>query len=541
MPEFGHEAVLDRIIDGAVRITGARVVALGILDEDGNDFAEFRTGGAVAAGRLALGDLPGGRGVFGVPLDVPRSWDLADELRPVDRGVRPAGHPPMRGFLSVPIQIRGRTRGALYLAEAVHGDFDEDDYAAAIIVAGWAATAIELGRLHQTSERRRETLERAVRSLESVRDIATAIGSEAGLDRVLDLIARRGRALVRSGSLLVMLREGDELVVVASAGGAIDGPRARLPISTSLSGQVFKGGRAVRIADLPASLRVAAETLGVPNAHTGLVVPMRYRGAPLGVLAAFDTLEDAFTLEDEQALGTFATAAANTVSMAQSVEADRLRSSIAAAEAERGHWARELHDETLQGLGALQILLSVAPDRGDAWAQAQAIGNATRQIGQEIENLRGIIADLRPASIDALGLRAAIDALLDRRGTGDFEIVSDLRLPDSGTGDVRLAMNVETTVYRMVQEALTNVTKHAQARTVHVAVLAAEGGVRVEVRDDGVGFVPAAPTAGFGLAGMRERVRLAGGSFGIDSDRHGTRLEARLPGAPAAESLVPSM
>lgn len=332
--------------------------------------------GADAAARLEL-DLPGGHRVFGVLLDTPpRSGAGPVVPGPDGRDSLPVGYPPLRSFLAVPIKIGRETPGALYLAETAHGEFDEDDQAVAVIVAAWAATAIEFGHRYETSERRREDLERAVRSLESVRDIGTAIGLETGLDRVVDLIARRGRALVRSGSMLVMLRDGDELVVVASAGDAVDLPNVRLPISASTSGEVFEQGKAVRIADVPVGLRVAAEKLGVPNAHTGLLVPMRYRGKPLGVMAAFDTGEDApaFTVEDEQALGTFAAAAANAVSMAQGVESDRIRSSIAAAAAERGHWARELHDETLQGVASLQILLSVPAHGGDAHAQERVMG-----------------------------------------------------------------------------------------------------------------------------------------------------------------------
>jgi signal transduction histidine kinase len=85
------------------------------------------------------------------------------------------------------------------------------------------------------------------------------------------------------------------------------------------------------------------------------------------------------------------------------------------------------------------------------------------------------------------------------------------------------------TVYRLVQEALTNVAKHAHAGHVRVAVTATEGEVTVEVQDDGVGFAVEGSTAGFGLAGMRERVYLAGGTLQIESDQQGTLLDARVP------------
>ena len=103
---------------------------------------------------------------------------------------------------------------------------------------------------------------------------------------------------------------------------------------------------------------------------------------------------------------TFAASAATAVALAQSVQADRLRSSLAAADAERRRWARELHDETLQGLGGLRLLLSAAR-RGNDLGQAQtAMDEAIEHIEREIENLRSIITELRPAALDELGLRS---------------------------------------------------------------------------------------------------------------------------------------
>ena len=132
---------------------------------------------------------------------------------------------------------------------------------------------------------------------------------------------------------------------------------------------------------------------------------MLYRGEGVGVLAAFDRGEEGsvFSEDDEQLMRTFAASAATAVALAQSVQSDRLRSSLAAADAERRRWARELHDETLQGLGGLRLLLSSAR-RGDDLARAHAaMGEAVEHIEREIANLRAIITELRPAALDELG------------------------------------------------------------------------------------------------------------------------------------------
>ena len=145
------------------------------------------------------------------------------------------------------------------------------------------------------------------------------------------------------------------------------------------------------------------------------------------------------------------------------MQSDRLRSSLAAADAERRRWARELHDETLQGLGGLRLLLSSAR-RGDDLGRAQtAMDEAVEHIEREIANLRAIITELRPAALDELGLRTAIEALLDRhREQSGFEIDGELRCR-ARQGGARLSDDLETAVYRLVQEALTNVAKHARA------------------------------------------------------------------------------
>jgi signal transduction histidine kinase len=313
-------------------------------------------------------------------------------------------------------------------------------------------------------------------------------------------------------------------------------------ISASTSGEVLERRRPERIADVAARLRIAPSELGVPEAHTALLVPMVARGGAVGVLAAFDRADDdKFSDEDELLLTAFAASAANAVAMRRSVESERLRSSVAAADAERTRWARELHDETLQGLGALRLLLSSARRRGDAQAGAAAMDEAIGQIEQEIENLHAIISDLRPASLDELGLRPALEALLERRrDAGGLTITADLTLPGQES-DRRLPPEIEATVYRLVQEGVTNVIKHAHASSVAVTVAAAEHEVSIEIRDDGIGFRPDVATGGFGLEGMRERVYLVGGTLTFDSGDVGTVVRAELPlrgAAPAASAAA---
>jgi signal transduction histidine kinase len=542
--ELDPDAVLNRILEEAVALTGAGYAALGVLDESRNQLERFLTLGIDEPTRRAIGDLPRGRGLLGALIEEPQPLRVTDVgEHPLSYGF-PTGHPPMRSFLGVPIVIRGETWGNLYLTEKPGGEpFSEDDEDAVVALAQWAATAIENARLYESSEQRRELLERAVRSLEAAQDIADAISGVVDLDRVLELIAKRGRALVCARTVLILLREGEHLVVAASAGKATESRGRRIPVVGSTSGWVLERGRTKRIADVDRSLRVAPLELGVSDAHSALLVPMLHHGAGLGVLAAFDRSggNTEFADEDEQLLRTFAASAANAVAINRSVEAERLRSMVAAADSERSRWARELHDQTLQSLGALRVSLASIVGRGDAAARDEGIRRAIGDIELEIGNLRGIITDLRPSILDDLGLHAALDALLARRRSAGLEIVSEIALPDPATGHLHLSADLETTVYRIVQEALTNVAKHARAQTAHVLVSLSDDELLIEVQDDGVGFDTNRRTSGFGLTGIRERTYLAGGRMEIQSGELGTSVCVWLPAGIPAQAVPGSL
>jgi len=542
--QLDQGVVLDRVLETAREITGARYAAIGILNHQRSELEQFLTTGVDEATHRAIGDLPRGRGVLGALIEHPQPLRLADVGQHPSSYGFPAGHPAMRSFLGVPIVIRGQVWGNLYLTEKQGGEFSEQDEEAVVILADWAAVAIDNARLYESSERRREEAEKAVRGLEATRDVVVAIGEEIALEHVLELIVKRGRALVGAGSVVIMLRDGEELVVQASAGHVREARGVRLPIADSTSGQVLEHRRPERITDVAARLRISPNEFGVPDPQTALLVPMVYRSDAVGVLAAFDRDGGVFSEDDERMLRTFAASAATAVALAQSVQADRLRSSLAAADAERRRWARELHDETLQSLGGVRIGLSSALRRDELPVAQDAMREAVVQIEREIENLRAIITELRPAALDELGLRAAIEGLLDRhRGQSGFRLAAELVLPGPGAGEERLDEEVETAVYRLVQEALTNVAKHAQATWVRVVVRESDGELLVEVQDDGAGFDPDAGSRGFGLAGMQERVSLADGTLSVDSGEHGTTVRACLP-APrrgrAAGSVGPS-
>jgi signal transduction histidine kinase len=532
LSQLDLETVLDRLLQTAREVTGARYAALGVLDAERQHLDRFLTRGLTAAQEQAIGDRPRGRGILGLLTEQPRPLRLADlAAHPSSHGV-PPNHPPMKSFLGVPIMIGASAWGNLYLTDKEGGsEFDETDEQSATVLAAWAAIAIEHARALADAKERQSALERSLRRLEAMQAIAVAVGAEIDLTRVLELIAERARMLAEARSVIILLQEGADLVITAGAGDVSIHPGKRIPIAESTSGLVMLNQASARIADAASELRVSPQTLGVADGHAALIVPLVYRGAVLGVLYAFDRDgESAFTDEDEQLLTSFSASAATAVATAQTVQADRLRGSMEAAEAERKRWARELHDETLQALGGLKILASSARRHPDPVVVESALNQLVEGIDVEIENLHSIITSLRPAALDDLGLRPAIEALAEHHRIAEgLEIEVNLELSDPTVSEQRLVPELEVTIYRLVQEALTNIVKHSRASRVNVTVSASDGRVVVRIVDDGEGFDASKVTGGFGLTGMRERVGLAGGELELRPSASGTTVAAVLP------------
>ena len=538
--ELDLESVLGEVLQVARELTGARYAALGVLDEERRGLDEFHTLGIDDETRETIGELPKGRGVLGVVVGEERPLRLDDVgAHPHSFGF-PAGHPPMRTFLGVPILIAGEAWGNLYLTEKDEGPFTAADEEAAVVLADWAGIAIANARLFSSSEERRRQLERAVGRLEATTEIAHAVGGETNLERVLETIVKRARALVEARSVVILLEDEGELQVAATAGEFVRDVRGeRLPIGWTTWGGVLRGLRPERVSDVQARLGISPRELGV-EARAALLVPLNFRGTALGVVAAFDRLElgPAFDEEDERLLGAFAASAATAVSTAKYVASERLRHSIDASERERQRWARELHDDTLQSLGAMRVVLGSAARTGSAEDLRATVEDAVEQLGEGITALRGLISELRPAALDELGLAAAIEGLTEQQEhAGELEIEAEVAIGAEGSDEPdRLEAELESTLYRVVQEALTNVVKHAQAERVRLVLREAAGRIDILIRDDGSGFQTATPTSGFGLLGMRERIQLAGGELEVRSHPgEGTEIRASVPASRPQE------
>lgn len=371
-------------------------------------------------------------------------------------------------------------------------------------------------------------------------------GSELWL---LRLMADRGLALLDASTLLIVIEERGELRVAASSGaGAV---RLRIiPVQDSALGAIYEAGKPIAL-ERPRGQEAAwLHELGL-EARAVLIEPLSMDGQGSGLIIALRT-DNGFRGPDRQALSAFAASVAQRLAAERSVEIERLRYGMEARERERARWAREIHDESIQGIGALRLQLANARDLDDKQALTEAVATVLEGLGTEIDQLRHLITELRPAALDDLGLAAALEALARRaQALEGLEVKTEISLAqntaqESFDGDARrLDPELESTIYRIVQEALTNVSRHAQATRAVIDVVERDGKIVASVTDDGQGMPGAERLGprgdglegGFGMSGMRERAELIGGELEfMPAPGKGTtvRLTVPMAGRPSA-------
>lgn len=522
--ELSLDALLQRLVETAAELTGARYAALGVIDKTGQALERFLTTGIDAETHAAIGELPRGRGILGVlirdaqPLRLP---ELAADPRSVGF---PPHHPPMSSFLGVPIVLRGVAYGNLYLTEKDGGrEFTDEDEELTQLLAAQAAVAIENARLYESSTR-------WLRQSESLNELGLALASELELEPLLGLVAGRLRELVEARLVLIALPDGDALRIAAA-----DGERAHelvgmeLTLGDSKAGRVLERGRSERIdsvLDDPEVDQGAARRLG---AHSALYVPLVVRGRSIGILIAHDKEgpTPAFGEDDLRLAESLGSRAAIAVDLSERVSRDAVRRVVEAQEHERARLARELHDETGQALTSILLGLKPLEQAAETEEARTAVAGVRELVVSTLRDVRRLAVELRPAALDDFGLVPAVERLVETFGeqTG---LAVDL---ESRLGSDRLEGRAETTLYRVIQEALTNIVKHAGAGRVSILLQRQGTAVVALIEDDGSGFDPATTRDdALGLVGMRERLALAGGRLRVESTPgSGTTIVAEVP------------
>jgi signal transduction histidine kinase len=522
--ELSLDAVLQRLVETAAALTDARYAALGVLDASGKELERFITHGIDPETHAAIGELPRGRGILGVLIRDARPLRLHD-IAADDRSVGfPPNHPSMSTFLGVPILLRGIAYGNLYLTEKAGGiDFTGEDEEAVTLLASQAAVAIENARLYASSRD-------WARQLESLDEITNAMLSEIEPGRLLQLVVDRMSELLEARFVAVLVATADGRLEIAAAHGdeAEELVGERLGVDRSKAGRVFLEGMPVRVDSVLDDPDADPDLMRRVGAQAGLWAPLIVREETIGVLMALDRLQadPRFSDADLRLAQRFAARAAVAVDLSRRVARTTVRRIVGGQEQERRRLSRELHDETGQALTSILLGLKAIEDTRGTERFPAALAELREIVVATLQDVRRLAVELRPKALDDFGLVPALERLTDSfaEQTG-IATHLESRLPDS-----RLPSEIETVLYRVVQEALTNVVKHAQAEHVSVLLHPKPGRVAVMIEDDGRGFAEEGETEGIGLLGMRERVALVGGTVTFEtSPGAGTTIVVEVP------------
>jgi len=516
--ELSLEGVLERIVEAAARVTGARYAALGVIDPTGSGLERFVTYGITLEAQTVIGDPPHGRGILGVLIKDARPLRLHDLTQDPRSVGFPPGHPPMHTFVGVPIVLRGVSYGNLYLTEKDGGDFTDEDEELLLLLAAQAAVAVENARLYESATAWSQ-------QLESLNEVGAALVGELELKPLLDLVAARLRELISARLVAIALPTTGGMRIAAASG---EGAEAMSAIDTlagdSKTARVMERGRSERVDSVledPEVNQDAARRLG---ANTGMYVPLRSRERTIGVLIAHDKRgrDPRFSSSDLRLAEQFALRASIAVDLSRRVARDSLRRVVAGQEIERRRLARELHDETGQALTSILLGLRALEE-----ANETNVDDLRELVVGTLQDVRRLAVQLRPKALDDFGLVPALERLVQT-----FSESSGINVElEAQVGGERLPSDVETTIYRIVQEALTNVVKHAEARNVSILLVRRDALLTTVIEDDGRGFDPEmVGEDSLGLEGMRERVELHDGRMTVEASQgSGTTLRIEVP------------
>ena len=505
--ELSLPVVLRQIVVAARDLLGARYAALGVLGRDG-ELEQFVHAGMDDELVARVGDLPCGRGILGLLISEPVPIRLADlSAHPASAGF-PPGHPPMTGFLGVPVRIGEQIFGNLYLTEHSRGgEFTADDEELAIALAAAAGAAIANARRFAESEQRRRWLDASAELTPRL------VSGEAGLPHAL-ITEYAAAAAAADFAALTVPHGPDQVIVAGVTGGLTEGMMNRVaPLADSLTGQAIRTGKPSLVTG--DRCEAAAAALG---ADTGplIVVPLaageQVRGAlMLGRVAT----RPGFTETDLDMAASFAGHAAVAMEVAQA----RIDQLILAQAEDHDRIAGDLHDHVIQELFALGMRLEGHAARSDPVA-AERINGYVDTLDEVIKKIRTSIFGLRQPRRAPAGLPARLTEIIEEHApqlgfTAGISFAGPL---DPGPGET-LAHDI----LAVTREALSNCARHAHATAVSISLVLKDRLITLDITDNGRGI--GTPARSSGLSSMRRRAERNHGTFQLTTPAGGgTRL-----------------
>ncbi len=372
-------------------------------------------------------------------------------------------------------------------------------------------------------------LEQRIAALEALQQVATTVTSELRLDRLLALILSSAVDVMKAdaGSLLLHDPATDELVFEVVQGGSGKTLRhKRIRADQGLAGWVFTQRKPTIVHDAEADERHLTKFDENSRFHTSSLIaaPLVHKNTAIGVIEILNKKSgEHFSAYDQELLMAFASQSAVVIEEArlyQQVVAERDRI-LAVEDQVRRELARELHDgpsqilaSMIMGLKFFRQLMLREPERMN-----QELGELERQANLALHQVRDMLFDLRPVALETQGLAAALQVYVERQGESrnlDFHL-------DTHSFSSRFAPKVEAAVFSIVQEAVGNAEKHAQAKNIWISLRPVEETVVITVQDDGRGFDLAqveeayAQRGNLGLLNMKERAEIANAKLAIES------------------------
>lgn len=514
--DLSLDAVLERLVQSACSLLKARYAALGVIGED-KSLSRFITVGVDEELIRKIGPLPTGHGVLGLLTSDPRPLRLHNlHKHPSSYGF-PEHHPPMVTFLGVPVRVRDKVFGNLYMTEKEDGeDFTAEDQELAVALAAAAGVAIENAKLFEDARLRTRWLEACMyvtgKMMDDMRDTN---------ELSLDMIAATALAESDSTTTLVGISsdDGAELYVSASAGeGSSQLTGRTLAITSATFSDVVKRG-------VPTVFENATDFLGpMEGLALGpiIVIPLGLQGTNQGllILARNEGMGDYSQLVMEMS----AVFGSNVALALELARTHRMREQILVF-TDRDRIAKDLHDVVIQRLFAaglsVQSLQRFVTDK----EATQRIRAVTTELDQTIRDLRDTIYSLK---IEVGETEPLSDLILRTVRNAAKPLVFAPRLNLAGPIDTAVPDEVAKHLLAVLSEGLSNAVRHAEAGAIEVSIDARGDELSVVIIDDGVGMGDSGRRSG--LANMEQRATLLDGTFDVVSViGKGTRISWCVP------------
>lgn len=504
--------LLRTIVETAVDLVDAKYGALGVLAADGS-LEQLVQVGMSASEVEAIGHLPKGIGLVGALTDEQRPIrlrHLTDDPR--SRGF-PAGHPPMDSFLGIPVRVRGRVYGNLYLTNKSTGEFSAEDEQLVTSLASTAGFAIENARLFADSQQKQAW------AAASAEITAALLSSEQ--EDFVELLTSRTLSLANA-DLVCIVRPADDarhlVIETARSRGDNDLAGTVFKAAGSIAASVIEGGQP-RLLDEVEALE-AAQTPGRRRGPT-MAIPLVSTGMVHGALVVSRTPgAGRFTAADLEMAADFA----GRISVAMQLASARADQQRMALFEDRGRIARDLHDHVIQQLFAAGLELQSVAAALPPGATADRVGRSIDTLDSTIARIRTVIFAISRPLGESPGVR---HRLIDLVSELTDALPQERQIEFAGPVDLVITDALADDVVAVAREALTNVVKHAAAQEVSLVLAVTDDLVTVEVIDDGRGVGEAQRRSG--LANLRERAVRRGGSLVVDSAEGHTRLLWSVP------------